>query len=86
MIKPRGDNVPDWAKSLNKGELYYVGFVEEIKFTRTSFQADTVTTYGTRKSRYCKPKCPSSCKEDLSPSDDQDSRSVSVFLYIAINI
>ena len=90
MSKPPCD-VPVWARSLNKNGLYYEGFVEDVESTMTRFQADTVTTFGTRKSRYSTGsagKRSSSCKEisaGLTPSpseNDQNSRSVSM---LAIN-
>lgn len=43
---------PAWAKDLEPKGTYYVGFVEDLDSLLTRFKAETVTTYGIRRSRY----------------------------------
>jgi len=88
MFELRDDKpVPAWANSLKQNGLYYEGFVQDIEVTLTRFQVDTITTFGTRKSRYSAGK---SCSkevsldssgkensEDLAPSTSAESRFVS---------
>ena len=50
MNEPAGK--PAWARDLEPRGRYYEGFVEDLDSLLTKFKAETVTTFGVRKSRY----------------------------------
>ena len=64
---------PAWAKDLEPRGTYYEGFVEDLDSLLTRFKAETVTTYGTRRSRYI---IDGSSDQIREPAGDQENTQV----------
>ena len=63
---------PAWANQykLKVRGTYYEGFVEELDSLLTKFKAETVTTFGVRRSRYIDGNSVDRIRE---PTDDQEN-------------
>lgn len=74
--------LPKWAKDsgLKRQGLYYEGIVDDESLVRQKHQADTVSTFGVRRSR-------SSCglTTDARSKDGQDSDSQDKVVHISIH-
>lgn len=72
---------PSWNENLNPRGTYYEGFVEDLDTLLTRFKAETVTTYGIRKSRYVD----SNGDRIREPEADQENTKVIIMNHNTIN-
>ena len=72
---------PAWASqySLKPRGTYYEGFVEDVDSLLAKFQAETVTTFGIRRSRYTDSDSSDRVRE---PSENKENEKVNILLLL----
>ncbi len=66
---------PTWAEGLErKGEYYYYGYVDKLDDTLAKHSSETITTYGTRRSRKGSHVVTTENSKTIDTSTDKDAQ------------